>query len=298
MNFTREPILETIIAAKEGFKLRLKSTKHAEAQEYLVDAVEVVSFGTTFFYRSGEPAHTFFVPSQDFEIVQVRQARLMLKTPTDKAVKIAGGAEASKKPGSEKPKKKQRSSKEKDVVADKPKNEEKTETVAKEEVKTAEQTDKKPAKGRNTKKAGERKTTTRAKKRVSETEAIDQPVQASMFSHLLRPPEALISDNIKKYQDMMEAKPEEKKDKMVNVTESTPEINSQEAEGKDSSKNVQDDPNLTSEAPKPFEKLTEETDTPEIKESVKPLASLKEKMKKVLAPALKDPVKAEESSEE
>ena len=43
MNFTREPILETIIAAKEGFKLKLKSTKHEGTAEYVVVAVEVVS---------------------------------------------------------------------------------------------------------------------------------------------------------------------------------------------------------------------------------------------------------------
>ena len=44
MNFTREPIIETIITPKEGCKLRLSSTKTEGQEEFTVDAVEIVSF--------------------------------------------------------------------------------------------------------------------------------------------------------------------------------------------------------------------------------------------------------------
>ena len=285
MNFTREPILETIIAAKEGYKLRLKSTKHEGAAEYVVDAVEVVSFGTTFFYRSLEPAHTFFVPAQDFEIVQVRRARLLLKTPSEKAIKIAGGAEGSKKAEKEekKPKKKQSKAKaSKEEKQEGPAEEEPKEVVAaekvegKEEKKDSKKEAKKDKAEKKPRSKGVKKATKEKKK--AEAEPVDKEVvQPSMFSHLLRPPEALISDNIHQYQDMIESQKEEKVEK---------------AEKKEDEAFV----NVTSD-PVPAEKveaaaLAEAAATTAAKEE-KPL-SLKEKMKKVLAPALKEPTKREE----
>mgnify|MGYP000172617975 CR=1 FL=1 len=96
MNFTREPIIETIISAKDGHKLSIKSSKNLASEEYLVDAVEVVSFGGTFFYRSQERVKAFFLPSNDYEIQEVKETRVLIKNPTlDKSVKIAGGKEAN-----------------------------------------------------------------------------------------------------------------------------------------------------------------------------------------------------------
>ena len=55
MNFTREPIIETIISPKDGCKLLVRSSRGGEtAEEYYVDAIEVVSFGRAFFFRSME----------------------------------------------------------------------------------------------------------------------------------------------------------------------------------------------------------------------------------------------------
>ena len=280
MNFTREPILETIIAAKEGYKLRLKSTKNDGAAEYLVDAVEVVSFGTTFFYRSGEPAHTFFVPAQDFEIVQVRQARLMLKTPVDKAVKIAGGAEAGKKSSAEKAtdKKKKKAPKE----AKNTKSSEKKETaevVAEKKEPSVATPAKKASKGKGTRK------TAKGQKEKGEEIVSKEIMQPSMFSHLLRPPEALISDTIGQYQDIIdkqkEEKADEKKEAMVNVTSESVE-QKVEAVITDTNSELE---NITSEQLVPPKKLVSDKIAPEIVED-KPL-TLKEKMKKVLSPLTK-----------
>jgi len=311
MNFTREPILETIISAKEGYKLQLKSTKNDGKMEYLVDAVEVVCFGTTFFYRSCELAHTFFVPAQDFEIVQVRQTRLVLKTPTEKNIKIAGGDQSKNdnKKDNKKSKSKSKDKKAEDKKAedkkdekksddkkvegkkDEPKKGDKKEEAKKgekksddkkvdakkdvtektqEEKSSKEKNDEKPkkeAKGKN-KKAQEKK-----QPKAGKEDLEDVPPAGSIFSHLLRPPESLISDSIHKYQAMQE---EGAKEKEINVTKEV-EIH-HEVEVSD---NPIDDPNLTSESPKPFEKLTEQ------EEEEKPM-SLKEKVKQVLSPSIKN----------
>ncbi len=277
MNFTREPILETIISAKEGFKLKLKSTKSENSPEYLVDAVEVVSFGQTFFYRSAEPAHTFFVPAQDFEIVQERQARLMLKTPTEKSIKIAGGDMTKNNPSENGENKKKGKSK------NKPPQKKVEEVVAEDApIKVEEPSapgEKKHFKEKHQKRHHEKhnnnKPFNKNEKPPVQAEGGSIP-QSSIFSHLLRPPEALISDNIQKYQKMMMKVEEESKETLVD------ELKAKTAEVK--TDNPIDDPNLTSEAPKPFEKLSEES-----QEESRPL-SLKEKMKKVLLPSVKESI--------
>ncbi len=92
MNFTREPIIETIISAKDGYKLSIKNSKNLEREEYTVDAVEVVSFGGSFFYRSQEYPKIFFLPTNDYEIIEVRENRLLIKQPSlEKSIKIGAG---------------------------------------------------------------------------------------------------------------------------------------------------------------------------------------------------------------
>lgn len=94
MNFTREPIIETIITPKEGYKLSVRSSK-GESEEYLVDAIEVVSFGHSFFFRSSERPKCFLVPVTDYEIVEVKEARVALKNAqVERSIKIGGGREA------------------------------------------------------------------------------------------------------------------------------------------------------------------------------------------------------------
>ncbi len=95
MDFTREPIIQTIITPKEGCKLVVRSSKNAGQEEYFVDAVEVVSFGQASFFRSLERPKPFLVPITDYEILEVREARMVLKNVgIDRSIKIGGGRES------------------------------------------------------------------------------------------------------------------------------------------------------------------------------------------------------------
>lgn len=95
MDFTREPVIETVVTPREGCKLVVRSSKSAGQEEYFVDAVEVVSFGHSLFFRSLERPKAFLVPVSDYEILEVREARMVLKNVgIDRSIKIAGGREA------------------------------------------------------------------------------------------------------------------------------------------------------------------------------------------------------------
>lgn len=104
MNFTREPIIETVITPKEGYKLVVRSSRGVGQEEYIVDAIEVVSFGHSFFYRSLERPKSFLVPVSDYEVVEAKETRVVLKNATfERSIKIGGGREASVKASKEKP---------------------------------------------------------------------------------------------------------------------------------------------------------------------------------------------------
>jgi len=99
VDFTREPIIETVITPKEGCKLVVRSSKTTGQEEYFVDAVEVVSFGHSFFFRSLERPKSFLVPATDYELLEVREARMVLKNVgIDRTIKIAGGREPQQQP--------------------------------------------------------------------------------------------------------------------------------------------------------------------------------------------------------
>lgn len=95
MDFTREPIIETVITPKEGCKLVVRSSKTVGQEEYFVDAVEVVTFGNAIFFRSLERPKAFIVPASDYEVLEVREARIVLKNVgMDRSIKIGGGRES------------------------------------------------------------------------------------------------------------------------------------------------------------------------------------------------------------
>ena len=99
MNFTREPIIETIITPKDGFRLTVRSSKGQSQEEYSVEALEVVSFGNALFFRSSEKPRSFLLPITDYEIIESREPKIVLKNHTiDKTIKIAGGREPNLKP--------------------------------------------------------------------------------------------------------------------------------------------------------------------------------------------------------
>lgn len=95
MDFTREPIIQSVITPREGCKLVVRSSKSSGQEEYFVDAVEIISFGHSFFFRSLERPKAFLVPVSDYEILEVREARMVLKNVgIDRAIKIGGGRDA------------------------------------------------------------------------------------------------------------------------------------------------------------------------------------------------------------
>lgn len=99
MDFTREPIIETVVTPKEGCKLVVRSSKSGGQEEYFVDAVEIVSFGSSVFFRSQERPKAFIVPASDYEILEVREARMVLKNVgLDRSIKIGGGRDNNTKP--------------------------------------------------------------------------------------------------------------------------------------------------------------------------------------------------------
>lgn len=96
MDFTREPVIETVITPREGCKLVVRSSKSSGQEEYFVDAVEVVSFGHSLFFRSLERPKAFLVPVSDYEVLEVREARMVLKNVgVERSIKIGGGKEAA-----------------------------------------------------------------------------------------------------------------------------------------------------------------------------------------------------------
>lgn len=89
MDFTREPIIETVITPREGYRLVVRSSKNIGQEEYFVEALEVVSFGNAFFFRCLERPKPFIVPLADYEVFEMREPRMVLKTPAlDTSVKI------------------------------------------------------------------------------------------------------------------------------------------------------------------------------------------------------------------
>lgn len=198
MHFTREPIIETIISAKDGYKLSIKSSKGTNTEEYLVDAVEVVSLGGSFFYRCQEKPKTFFIPAQDFEILEVKETRILIKNPNiDKSIKIAGGKETPQK------------NQKKD-------DDNKSDSDNKEQAKEGEEQKREKKRGRKakpkasgnppaakTEKSDEtKKDSPGAKGEEKKNEGENKP---TVFSHLLTPPPGLISDNIAKYKQEEES---------------------------------------------------------------------------------------------
>lgn len=100
VNFTREPIIETIITSKEGYKLVIRNSKAVGQEEYFVDALEVVSFGNAFFFRSLDRPKSFLVPVTDYEVLEVRETRVVVKhVAVDRNIKIGGGRDGVIKSG-------------------------------------------------------------------------------------------------------------------------------------------------------------------------------------------------------
>jgi len=92
VDFTREPIIETVITPREGYRLVVRNSKVMGQEEHFVDSIEVVSFGGAFFFRSIERPKPFLVPIGDYEVMEVRESRIVLKSPHAQEGSIKIGA--------------------------------------------------------------------------------------------------------------------------------------------------------------------------------------------------------------
>ena len=166
MDFTREPIIESIIVPADGYKLSVR--KAAQTDEgVLLEAVELVSFQNHLFYRSKANKKAFLVPVDQYELVEVRDVKVSLKKPT---------------------------------ATPKSSNNENDTTVSFPSKKAAAEST--PKKRESTKRKSTRKTS--SKKRAQEAEPVEESVDAKatdtvalpVFSPLLRPPSTLISETM------------------------------------------------------------------------------------------------------
>lgn len=181
MNYTREPIIETIITPKDGFKLIIRNSKGGSQEEYSVDAVEVVSFGQSMFYRSLEKPKSFLLPVGDYEIVEAKETRVVLKNaPLERSIKIGGGkppVKAPKEAEEERPRKRRSSRRRKPQDSDKGYDE----TSKAEEKSEFSESEKRAESPRKEEGGGPRD---------------EAKVSSSMFKSLFPPPSGLISDTI------------------------------------------------------------------------------------------------------
>ena len=89
MDFTREPVVETVITPKEGYKLLIRSSHGGNREEYSVDAIEVIAFGNSYFFRCLEKPKAFLLPLAEYEVIETKEARPVLKKLLiDKSIKI------------------------------------------------------------------------------------------------------------------------------------------------------------------------------------------------------------------
>ncbi|MCP5503802.1 MAG: hypothetical protein H7A41_01485 [Chlamydiales bacterium] len=174
MDFTREPLVETVITPKEGFKLIIRATSGTSQEEYAVGAVEVVSFGNCYFFRSLEKPKAFLLPMTEYEVVETREIRTVLKKPQiEKSIKIGGGQKPpvkKEKEDEEAPKEEQKKREKKRARKRRPSREEKVEAPK--------------------------------EKKEAPTEKIGEEVLQQRRT-LLSPPTSLISDQIDRYKNYL-----------------------------------------------------------------------------------------------
>jgi hypothetical protein len=183
VNFTREPIIETIISPKEGYKIVVRNSKAEGREEYVVEAVEVVSFGSTFFYRSIEKSKGFLVPVTDYEIIETKEVRMALKNvPIERAIKIGAKKEQ---------KREEAPAVEEEVAAPAVPEQEVAETRGEK------RRDRRKSKRRRAAEAREKATEEKAPALPPKLD--EQVISSSMIGTLIPPPPNLISETLSRY---------------------------------------------------------------------------------------------------
>ena len=212
MDFTREPIIETIITPKEGCKLVIRNSKVSGAEEYSVDALEVVNFGSTPFYRSLERPKAFLVPVTDYEVVEVREMRVPLKNASfDRTIKINSKKETKPTKGNPKSKvKPEEEAKEEESDEPKKKRSRRRSRRSKSDESDSATESENAGSVKNTQSEGEKNPDTSkpaAEKADSSKESAekksDEAAPRPMKTRLVPPPTTLISETISRYKNIL-----------------------------------------------------------------------------------------------
>lgn len=211
MNFTREPIIETIITPREGYRLIVRSTKHSSDEEFTVDAVEVVSFGSALFYRSLEKPHPFLLPVADYQVVEGKESRVVLKNAQfERTIKIGGGKSSTREaPAKQEPEEFDDEGMHPSLLEDDSSDESSSQETH--EPGNGPGFERKRERRRNRRRRGghddrprheapsEPRHTPRAESSPDATPK--EPMPIPTFTHLIPPPPGLISDSIQKYKE-------------------------------------------------------------------------------------------------
>ncbi len=174
MNFTREPIIETVITPREGYKLLIRRSKASSEEEYMVESVEVISFGSALFFRSLDRMRSFLVPVGDYEVLERREQKMVLKTPViEKSIKIAGGNTFIRK--------------------------EETLNSSDEEEKSDRRDKRKGRKGRKPEKIEKEPMPYQQQEVVAAPAVVEEQVSPAIIRKLIPPPTKLIKDHMSRY---------------------------------------------------------------------------------------------------
>lgn len=200
MDFTREPIIESVITPRDGCKLVVRSSKGVGQEEYFVDSLEIVSFGGSFFYRSLERPKAFLMPVSDYEVLEARETRVVLKSATpEKGAQIRIG-------GSRKEKEEEAKKKKEAVKAEKGRRRSSLRRRGKEDGLRTEETAQQPAEmdlegldffAEEESSTLEQPPSSKADKPKSRKKELPQAVVSS----LLPPPKNLIRDTMDRYRE-------------------------------------------------------------------------------------------------
>lgn len=109
MYFTREPIIQTIISAREGYTICVRSL--ATEEDIAVEVVELVTFDNLGFYRFTEKGNSYLFPIKSYLLVEQRIQGMVLKSSGRKEKEIKIGKGKEEEPSQKEDKKKRKKNK-------------------------------------------------------------------------------------------------------------------------------------------------------------------------------------------
>ncbi|MFY7843097.1 MAG: hypothetical protein ACOVOR_03680 [Rhabdochlamydiaceae bacterium] len=207
MNFTREPIIETIITPRDGYKLLLRNSKCVGIEEYQLDALEVVCFGQSLFFRSLERPRSFLVPVADYEIIEIKEIRVPLKNVSyDRSIKIGGGKENTSKSSKDVSNDKEEVSEAIEVSSDSSQDPSSNQEQKHE---------KKRNRGKNRRRRSQEEVTLSSKEQenilkdndANHSSQTSEAQPLPVLTRLIPPPPNLISETMSRYKDIVSLKP-------------------------------------------------------------------------------------------